>query len=64
MSRADHIHSHVHYSASECNTREDNICASARVVRIVCLTPILVNLKDARLVCLPLNIALRISVHT
>ena len=53
MSRADHIHSHVHYSV--------NICASARVVRIVCLTPILVNIEDARLVCLPLNIAFRIQ---
>ena len=50
---------HVHYSASECNTREDNICASA--CRIVCLTPILVNIEEARLVCLPLNITLRIQ---
>ena len=34
MSRAVHIHSHVHYSGSE-YTREDNICASACVVGIV-----------------------------
>ena len=42
-------------------TREDNICASACVVRIVCLTSLLVNIEDARLACLPLNISMRIQ---
>ena len=31
--------------------------------RIVCLTPILVNIEDARLVCLPLNIALFLNFY-
>ena len=36
-------------------TSEDNICASA------CVGSILVNIEDARLACLPLNISMRIQ---
>ena len=42
-------------------TPEDNVCASACDVRIVCLTSILVNIEDADLACLPLNILMRIQ---